>query len=411
MKYLVFATKFSLMSLILASSLVSFQPVLAKQPTDVGQEKEKNKKVCDIDSDTLVSCHARVVVDAQGQPKAAQLPAGLSPAQMRSAYNVANISLAAATNRTVAIVDAYDDPNAFADLTTYSQTFGIAPTINQCAASTGTAAAPCFQKVNQTGTTKMPATNAGWALEISLDVQTVRAICPQCNILLVEANSASYTDLMTAVDRAVSMGAKVVSNSYGSSEFNTEASFDSHFNKPGVAFTVSSGDNGFGAQYPAASRYVTAVGGTTLNMSGLTRLSETAWSGAGSGCSLYEALVTGQTADATCAKRKISDVSAVADPATGAAVYDTVRYSGKSGWFKVGGTSLAAPLIASIYALAGPTGYASIPANSLPYANFNSLNDVLTGNNGTCAGTYLCTAKIGYDGPTGMGTPNGLGAF
>ncbi|HEX3100123.1 MAG TPA: S53 family peptidase [Patescibacteria group bacterium] len=404
-----------ILGLATALSLVSGVPALAKQDATPNEPQEKNAKVCIKDARKLdeqaAVCHARVIVDAKGNPKVAPQPAGLSPVQLRSAYNVSGVNLPIGSNRVIAIVDAYDHPNAFSDLTTYSQTFNIQPQISQCAASTGTAAAPCFQKVNQRGTAQPPQADPGWALEISLDIQAARAMCPGCSILLVEADSSSYGNLMTAVDQAVTMGAKIISNSYGSNEFASEAANDSHFNKPGVAFTVSSGDAGYGVEYPASSPYVTAVGGTSLTMNNLTRVSETAWSGAGSGCSGYEPLTSSQTADATCSKRKVSDVSAVADPSTGAAVYDSFRYQGRAGWFKVGGTSLAAPVIAGVYALAGASTYSSIPANSLPYLNTASLNDILTGSNGSCGSTYLCTAKPGYDGPTGLGTPKGLGGF
>ncbi len=234
-------------------------------------------------------------------------------------------------------------------------------------------------------------------------------MCQNCSILLVEANSSSYADLMTAVDRAVSMGANVVSNSYGSNEFSGETAYDSHFNKTGVAFTVSSGDAGYGAEYPASSRYVTAVGGTTLNLQNGAYVSETAWAGAGSGCSAYSTKPSWQT-DAGCVRRTVADVSAVADPNTGAAVYDTVRYQGKSGWYRVGGTSLAAPIIAGVYGLAGSVSV-GVYGNSLPYSNLSFLHDILLGSNGSCAGSYLCTAKAGFDGPTGLGTPNGSGSF
>jgi subtilase family serine protease len=202
-----------------------------------------------------------------------------------------------------------------------------------------------------------------------------------------------------------------VSNSWGGGEFSSETSpsYDGHFNRPGVPITVSSGDAGFGVEFPAASRYVTAVGGTTLNLrSDNTRLSETVWSDAGSGCSGYETKPAWQ-ADTACARRAVADVSADADPATGASVYDSQGYQGRTGWFRVGGTSLSAPLIAGVYALAG--NGASTVYGSFPYSHSASLFDVTSGSNGTCGGSYLCTASPGYDGPTGLGTPIGTGAF
>jgi subtilase family serine protease len=351
-------------------------------------------------------CHAHVATDKGGTPSITTLPAGLSPAQIHAAYATQTTS---ASPKVIAIVDAYNDPNIYNDLTVYSQTFGI-PVLPQCNAPVATATnKPCFQKSNQRGsTTSFPQTNAGWALEIALDVEVAHATCQNCSILLVEADSNSYANLMTAVDRAYTSGANVISNSYGSNEFSGETTFDSHFNHPGVAITVSSGDNGYGAEYPAASPYVTAVGGTSLYLNSDGSYNhETVWSGAGSGCSAFESKPAFQT-DSGCSRRTVADVSAVADPNTGAAVYDTVRYSGRSGWFKVGGTSLAAPLIAGIYALSGNTSGA---ANTLPYANTSALHDVLNGNNGSCGGSYLCTAMSGFDGPTGLGTPNGLAAF
>lgn len=352
-------------------------------------------------------CHTRVITDQNGTPKVTTLPVGYGPAQFLGAYN---LSGTVSTSTTIAIVDAYNHPNILSDLNTYSSTFGI-PQMTSCPVSGGTSTSPCFQKVDQRGGTVYPKTNAGWALEIALDVEIAHAVCQNCNILLVEADSNSYTNLMIAVDRARSMGATVISNSYGSNEFSGETSYDSHFNYPGTVFTFSSGDSGYGAEYPASSQYVTAVGGTTLNLSGNSYVSESAWSGAGSGCSSYESKPSFQT-DSGCSKRTVADVSADADPNTGAAVYDSVRYFGRSGWFKVGGTSLSSPIIAATYALAGGVS-SGTQANSVLYSlgNSTNLHDVLTGSNGSCGGSYLCTANTGYDGPTGLGTPNGMSAF
>lgn len=352
-----------------------------------------------------VRCHSRVVVDASGSPKAATLPSGYGPLQFHAAYAAATTT---SSNQIIGIVDAYDDPAILSDLNTYSTTFGI-PTMSACIGSAAASTTPCFKKVNQQGGASYPSSNAGWALETSLDVETAHAMCQNCTIVLVEANSANLADLMTAEDQAVAQGATVISNSYGANEFSGEVSLDSHFNHPGIAITVSSGDSGYGVEYPAASPYVTAVGGTTLTLNtNNSYKNESVWSGAGSGCSAYESKAVWQT-DSGCIKRTVADVSADADPNSGAAVYDSVRYQGKKGWFKVGGTSLASPLIAGIYALAGGVP-AGAQGNSLPYLQTVSLHDILTGNNGTC-GSYLCMATAGYDGPTGLGTPNGTGAF
>lgn len=353
-------------------------------------------------------CHARVVVDKQGNPATTTLPSGYGPLQFTTGYNVPNN---VSTPQTIAIVDAYNDPYIFQDVNTYSTTYGIQG-LNSCAASSGSVTHPCFQKVNEFGGTSYPGTNSGWALEISLDVEVAHAMCQNCNILLVEANSASYNDLMTAVDRARLMGARIISNSYGSNEFSGENSYDTHFQYPGIVFTFSSGDSGYGPSYPAASSFVTSVGGTSLLLnSNNSYLGESVWNGAGSGCSAYETKPSWQT-DTLCGNRTIADVSADADPSTGAAVYDSVRYSGHRGWFQVGGTSLASPLIAATYALAGGVTSSTF-ANSVPYVQSNygvNMHDVTSGSNGSC-GTYLCNAGTGYDGPSGLGTPDGTGAF
>jgi len=177
---------------------------------------------------------------------------------------------------------------------------------------------------------------------------------------------------------------------------------------PGIAITVSSGDGGYGVEFPAASQYVTAVGGTTLTGSLQSGWNETAWSGAGSGCSAYIPKPSWQK-DSGCANRTVADVAADADPNTGVAVYDSFRYQGYSGWLVFGGTSVASPIIASVYALAGNA--ASVIDGASPYAHTGSLHDITSGSNGSCGGSYLCTAGPGYDGPTGNGTPNGTGAF
>ncbi|MEV5939574.1 S53 family peptidase [Streptomyces sp. NPDC051994] len=329
---------------------------------------------------------------------AAAAPSGYGPASLQAAYKLPSSS--AGSGRTVAIVDAYDDPSAEADLGKYRAQYGL----SACTTANG-----CFKKVGQSGTSTLPSADAGWAEEISLDLDMVSAACPNCKILLVEAKTASMANLGTAVNTAVSLGAKYVSNSYGGGESSSDTTYDSkYFNHPGVAITVSSGDNGYGTEYPAASRYVTAVGGTSLKSASNTRgWTDTIWSGAGSGCSAYDAKPSWQK-DTGCSKRTVADVSAVADPATGVAVYDT--YGGDPGWEVFGGTSASSPLIAAVYALAGTPSSGSTPA-SFPYAHTGSLNDVTSGSNGSCSPSYLCKGGSGYDGPSGLGTPNGTAAF
>lgn len=391
--------------LLLALLILPALFILVNPPTASAVVVKKNHQpVCERGQDE-VRCHARVVVDEKGKPDVTVSPYGLGPAQFTGAYGVSgNVG----SNQTIAIVDAYDHPYILSDLNKYSSYFGI-PGLSNCPVSSGTTSHPCFQKVNQNGNSySYPPRNQGWALEIALDVEAAHAMCQNCNILLVEANSATYGNLMTAVDRAVTMGAKVVSNSYGSDEFSGETSYDYHFNKPGVAFTFSSGDSGYRSSYPAGSQYVTAVGGTTLNLNGNAYVSESVWNGAGSGCSLYEGKPAWQT-DSGCSNRTIADVSADADPNTGAAIYSSYQYQGYRGWFQVGGTSLSSPIIAAMYAYGGVSGGAM--ANSLPYANAGALHDVTSGSNGSCGILYLCTGVSGYDGPSGLGSPNGSGAF
>ena len=324
----------------------------------------------------------------------AQTPSGYGPADLQSAYALP--SATAGSGQTVAIVDAFDDPVAEQDLADYRSYYGLPP----CTTANG-----CFRKVNQTGgTLPMPPPSPDWSLEISLDLDMVSAVCPNCHILLVEANTNLNTDLYTAVDTAARLGANAISNSYGGGESSSETtSGDVHFNHPGVAITASSGDDGYGVSYPAASRYVTAVGGTSLTRGGGTRgWTESAWSGAGSGCSAYEAKPAWQT-DSGCSRRTVADVSAVADSNTGVAVL----YGGL--WFTVGGTSASSPIIAGVYALAGNAS--SVNYGSYPYSHTTGLFDVVSGSNGTCSPAYLCTGVAGYDGPTGLGTPNGATGF
>ena len=345
-------------------------------------------------------CFAHVVTDARGNPlngkmspNATAAPSGYGPADLRSAYNITS----SGTTTTVAIVDAYGYTNAESDLATYRNQFGLAP----CTTANG-----CFKKVDQNGGTAYPRTNTGWDQEQALDLDMVSAMCPNCHILLVEANTASYVNLGTAVNTAANTaGVTVISNSYGGSESGT-SSYASYYNHPGKAVTVSSGDSGYGVQFPASSPDVIAVGGTHLVRSSTARgWTETAWSSGGSGCSSVYAKPSFQT-DALCTKRMEADVSAVGDPNTGVAVYGPGQ-SGRSQWLVFGGTSVAAPLIGGIYGVTGhtPTGAASI------YQNASQLNDVTSGTNGSCGGTYFCTAGAGYDGPTGLGTPNGTGPF
>jgi len=344
-------------------------------------------------------CHAHVVTDREGKalernatPNIA--PAGFGPADLRSAYNVTATGSAAVT---VAIVDAYGYDNAEGDLATYRAQFGLPA----CTTANG-----CFRKVNQSGAQgNYPRQNTGWAQETALDLDMVSAMCPGCKILLVEANSATFANLAAAENTAASMGAHVISNSYGGGESGSQ-NYESAYNHAGVAITVSSGDSGYGAAFPATSPHVTAVGGTSLKHDGSARgWGETVWSGAGSGCSTIYPKPMWQL-DSGCAKRMEADVSAVADPNTGVAVYGPSTGHG-SAWLVFGGTSVAAPLVGGVYGVNG----GAVNSGADPYNNKTALFDVTSGSNGSCATTYYCNAVSGYDGPTGLGTPNGTTAF
>ncbi|HEY3955447.1 MAG TPA: S53 family peptidase [Streptosporangiaceae bacterium] len=339
------------------------------------------------------------------------LPAslGYGPAQLQSAYDLP--SATRGIGQTVAVVDAQDDPNAESDLAVYRSQFGLPP----CTTANG-----CFRKVDQTGGADYPRPDSRWSEEISLDLDMVSAACPACHILLVEANSAAISNLAAAEDTAVAMGAKFVSNSYGtdytakpsSGESSADLQTNAFYDHPGVAIVASAGDERYGVAYPAASPYVTAVGGTSLVRAPSTARGwrESVWSethgATGSGCSVIEPKPLFQH-DTGCTHRTVADVSAVADPTTGVAVYDSYLFAG---WGKFGGTSAASPIIASAYALAGKPLANSAP-NSFPYADPAALNDVTTGYTDACTPGYLCHARKGYDGPTGLGTPHGIAAF
>ena len=326
---------------------------------------------------------------------------GYTPCDLQSAYQLPASSTGAGTGQTVAVVDAYDAPTAEADLNVYRSTYGLSP----CTTANG-----CFKKVNQNGVQgSYPSVDTSWAQEISLDLDMVSAGCPNCHILLVEAANANVVNLGVAEETAAALGAQVISNSYGVSESAFGSAPDSsHYNHPGHAIVVSSGDTGYGTQFPASSPYVTAVGGTTLTKTNSV-WSESVWAGASSGCSQYFAKPSWQT-DSGCTKRTVADVAAVGDPNTGVAVYDsTPDTSGHVGWLEFGGTSVAAPVIAAVYAVAG--NGSSVNYGSYPYAHVSGLYDVTTGTNGVCTPPYLCTGGTGYDGPTGLGTPRGTAAF
>lgn len=372
-----------------------------------------------------VQCFAmvRTPADHDFTPDAAGPPAGsLGPAQIQAAYHLPS----GGAGQTVAVIDWGDDASAEPDLAVFRTQFGLPP----CTTANG-----CFTKVNQQGKQGSYPADQGAGVEISLDLDAVSAACPDCKILLVEANSSAITAVGNAVDEAVTLGADFISNSYGTgtaaggeAETAAETADDRFYNHPGVVVTASAGDGGFGVGYPAADPDVVSVGGTglTADASVPRGWQESVWGdgtqgvkgdGTGSGCSKFEPQPSWQSAvaalTAACpAGRAVADLSADADPASGLAVYDTDPNDSIGGWVKAGGTSLAAPLVTAMYALAGAPQAGTYPV-TYPYADpgqAGDLNDVTAGSNGTC-GTAACNAGPGWDGPTGLGTPDGVGAL
>ena len=387
----------TLLAVVATAAAAVLTPVAAVAATPAPPAPRPAEHVCpEQPRPGEVTCFALQRTDIKGAAGAhlGAPPAGYGPGDLDSAYNLP--SATSGGGQTVAIVDAFDYPNAEAELAVYRQQYGLPA----CTTANG-----CFQRVDQRGGTQYPAPNSSWQHEEALDLDMVSAVCPQCHIVLVEADDPQVPNMGAAVNQAVAMGAKYVSNSYGANEDPSELAIDSaYYDHPGVVMTVSAGDYGYGVEFPASSPHVTSVGGTTLQRDGSARgWTESAWSGSGSGCSAYEPKPAFQQ-DSGCAKRSVADVSAVADLNTPVAVYV------QGGWVVMGGTSVSSPIIAGVYALAGAPPSGSYP-NTFPYKDSRALNDVTSGANGTCTPAYLCTGGAGYDGPTGLGSPNGIAAF
>jgi len=333
--------------------------------------------------------HPRVARASAGGPLV-----GDGPAYLQQAYDLSALSAANGASDTVAIVDAFNDATAESDLDAYRSFYGLP------ACTTGNG---CFSKINEYGGSTPPGTSdSSWTQETSLDLDAVSAICPNCHILLVEANSTYSNDMQAAVQTAAANGADQISASW---TITSGSAPSGRYTFPGIATVAATGDVGYVGpdedNFPAALPGVTAVGGTTLTPAGQTPnlrgFSEGAWSGGGSGCATDIAKPAYQS-DAGCSGRSYSDLSADANPETGLAVYDN------GNWLEIGGTSLATPLIAAYYAITGVT-------NSSPhwaYGDSGALNDVVSGSNGSgCVPSYICTAGVGYDGPTGVGSISG----
>jgi hypothetical protein len=373
----------------LAVAMVAVLPAGAAGPQRgpaFDDDTPRAERACAATVPDEASCMAWISSDvASGQVTTLATPTGLSPAAIKAVYGWST-SMTAGTGKTVAIVDAYHDPTAASDLAVFSKQYGLPA----CTVANG-----CFTQVSQTGTNRLPATNALWAFEISLDIQMVHAIAPGAKILLVEAKSANLSDLMIAEDYASSKAA-YVSNSWDTTESAAETTYDSHFTTPGVSYFVAAGDSGLPALYPSSSPNVISVGGTTLNFTGGVFSSETGWAQGGGGCSAFETASVAQAAfsqypQTACAgKRSTPDVSLVADPASGVSVYDSTAYNNQKGWFKVGGTSVGAPLWAARSAVAG----ALINASFL-YGGAIPFRDIISGGNtgGCLLGFDLCSGR------------------
>ncbi|MEU4303402.1 S53 family peptidase [Kitasatospora aureofaciens] len=386
----------SLLATALALAGVAVVPAAAQaHGSPAGHHPPTAQRACTQSSDPLqASCTAWLRTDlpslASIPPN--QNPPGLSPRDLRRAYNLFGKY---GGGRTVAITVAFHHPNLESDLAVYRRQFHLPP----CTTASG-----CLRVINQNGGSTLPTTvDPEWSFEEAIDVDMVSAACPDCHILVVEDDSAFFTNLFAGFDQAVAQGAKFISNSWTLPEASFEPDFDFHFNHPGVAMTFSSGDTAGQTFYPSASPYVTSVGGTSLRPAHNRRgFVESAWSGTGCGCSLFESKPAFQH-DTICPNnRTTADVSAVSDPATGVAVYTTSPIpDGSTGWVVAGGTSVATPLVAGMYALAGNPAPGTFP-NSYPYARPRDFFDITTG----AADGF--PAMPGYDAPTGIGTPDGV---
>lgn len=334
-----------------------------------GKGKAKGKGKGGVhDASCPVAVNIRIPALRNPHYPATKLP-GLHPNALVAAYGFPNQAM----GMTVAIVDAYDNRQVEKDLSKYRAEFGLPA----CTSQNG-----CFRKVNERGETrKYPHPSKAWEQEISLDVEMVSAVCPRCPILLVEADTPSIDDLGTSVDTAVRLGARVVSNSYYADEWPGETAEDVHYHHPGVAIVVSSGDRAL-PYYPAASPYVTSVGGLTVSQNG-TSLNESAWKYGGQGCSQFEARPAFQPAT-LCQTRSTVDMAMVGDPQTGVTIFSTQT----GGWVVAGGTSVGAPVIAAAYALSGhPAGPRFAYKNS---------------------GDFRNVGAAGFDLATGLGSPIGV---
>ncbi|HEX8108605.1 MAG TPA: S53 family peptidase [Kofleriaceae bacterium] len=343
-------------------------------------------------------CKSHVRVDENNRIKPSATPAGLGPADLASAYK---LNAAITSTATIAIIDAFHYANAESDLAMYRSTFGLPP----CTVASG-----CLTILNPTHA-KAPPAGDDWNLEAALDLDMASAACPTCKLVLVEATDDVGNDLFNEQNTAAARAGVVsISNSWGESSPGNDATLDAQFftHTQAVNTFVSSGDSGntgTGGDYPSTSEFVFAVGGTHLvkSTTAARGWTETAWSGAGSTCSgiLPEpSFQIGTVPSNACTRRAASDISAVADPNTGVAVFN----KNDGGFLVVGGTSASSPFVAGVFARYGISG--ATHNASFAYSHKADFFDVTSGNDGRCR-TALCRAGTGWDGPTGLGTPNG----
>ncbi len=342
----------------------------------------------------FASCLAMTLAGSNGKvvQSSAPITAAFTPTDIQKAYNLKGLKSGGAT---VAIVDAYAYPTLEADLSAYRDFYNLP----KCTTGNG-----CLKVIGQDGGKPPTQVDAGWDFEQALDLDMVSAACPDCKLLMVESDDNHNKNIGRAVDQAAKgKGVVAISNSYGSDGLDVH---NRHaYIHPGIAIVAATGDHGWkGASIPASFTSVVAVGGTSIVPDGSARgYSETVWSGSGSGCSVKDPAPKYQDTKATkCKGDAMADVAGPANPGAGGL---SVYYSGH--FTVVGGTSESTPMIAAVYALSGKVdGY----PGSYPWSNPSKLYDITTGSNGAC-GAPLCTAGKGWDGPTGLGTPNGDGAF
>lgn len=373
--------------------------------------------VCPAVAPGSARCFAKVITDEAGVPLSHRGLdiRGYGPKQLRAAYSVPG---AASGQPIIGIVDAYGYPGVYSDLKGYSRHFKL-PILPKCDGDVASSPGPCIQVVNQKGGRRLPKTvDPGWEAEQAIDVQLAHAMCENCSILLVEGNTNGLGDMLPALKTAA-LRSNVVSNSWGTDDSVADSGLDhTWLTYPGVVITASTGDDGYarGLFYPSSSPNAVGVGGTSLFLTsnGKKYATEIAWTGAGSGCSAFEARPSWQPSLPGCPdNRTVSDISVDADPNTGVAIYAGDGCTDGDCWYVFGGTSISSPIVAGMFAVAGNIQPDNTQAASILYANASKRNsrDIVSGSTGTCEFAYLCNAVPGYDGPTGLGSPKGLSIF